>query len=196
MDVVTLVSGGLDSTLLAYLIREEGLDQLPLFIDYGQLGRTRELESCRRNMRKLGLKAPRVVRFAQLGKLMPCGLTDTNKHIVNEAFLPGRNAMFVTLAASVARYHGARVVAIGLLDEAFSIFPDQTRSFLFEAQGFLSRSLGVTIRVRAPLMTFSKKDVVAAAKSVGIAGTYSCHAGGARPCGKCISCREFIGAED
>jgi 7-cyano-7-deazaguanine synthase in queuosine biosynthesis len=36
MSIVTLVSGGLDSTLVALLARDEGLEQYPLFVDYGQ----------------------------------------------------------------------------------------------------------------------------------------------------------------
>ena len=47
MSIVTLVSGGLDSTLVAKLAQEEGLRQHPLFIDYGQRSRDRELEGDR-----------------------------------------------------------------------------------------------------------------------------------------------------
>ncbi len=47
MSMVTLVSGGLDSTVMAVLAKEEGLTQHPLFIDYGQLGCRRELRACR-----------------------------------------------------------------------------------------------------------------------------------------------------
>ena len=36
MSIVTLVSGGLDSTLVAKLAQEQGLQIFPLFVDYGQ----------------------------------------------------------------------------------------------------------------------------------------------------------------
>lgn len=42
MALVTLVSGGLDSTVMALLAQQQGLVQFPLFIDYGQLSRERE----------------------------------------------------------------------------------------------------------------------------------------------------------
>jgi len=195
MSIVTLVSGGLDSTLMAALTQEEGLIQHPLFIDYGQLGRERELASCNRNLNKLGLPSPTIASLPGYGRLLPSGLTDSRKHIVDEAFLPGRNAMFLTVAGAFARQQGATAVSIGLLDEAFSLFPDQTRAFLSDTEVFLSRGLGVSLRVLAPLMSFSKGDVITAAKARGISGTYSCHAGGERPCGVCISCREFDGLE-
>ena len=38
MAIVTLVSGGLDSSLMAVLANENGNKQFPLFINYGQLG--------------------------------------------------------------------------------------------------------------------------------------------------------------
>lgn len=195
MSIVTLVSGGLDSTLMAALVQEEGLTQVPLFVDYGQLGRDRELASCKRNLQMLGLPAPSIASLPGYGQLLPSGLTDKHKHIVEDAFLPGRNALFLTVAGALARRRGATAVCIGLLHEAFSLFPDQTRAFLIEAEAFLSRGLGVSLRVLAPLMSFSKADVLAAAKARGINGTYSCHAGGERPCGVCIACREFDGLE-
>jgi 7-cyano-7-deazaguanine synthase len=86
-------------------------------------------------------------------------------------------------------------VGIGLLDEAFSLFPDQTKGFLSEAEALLSRALGKFIKVISPLMTFSKADVLKIAKAKGITGTYSCHAGKDSPCGQCVACREYIGLE-
>ena len=46
MSIVTLVSGGLDSTLVALLARDEGLEQYPLFVDYGQRAKDKELSAC------------------------------------------------------------------------------------------------------------------------------------------------------
>jgi len=60
------------------------------------------------------------------------------------------------------------------------------------AEQSITVALGRRIQVVAPLGDFSKSEVVAIAKSKGIANTYSCHAGGEIPCGKCISCREYI----
>jgi len=81
------------------------------------------------------------------------------------------------------------------LDEAFSLFPDQTKGFLSDAEALLSRALGKSIKVITPLITFSKADVLKIAKAKGITQTYSCHAGTDVPCGKCVACREYIGLE-
>lgn len=195
MSIVTLVSGGLDSTVMALLAKEEGLTQFPLFIDFGQLGRDRELQACRSNFIKHSLPAPNVASLGGYGALLSSGITDPSKHILEDAFLPCRNLMFLTVGAAYAFQCGASTLGIGLLDEAYHLFPDQTRDFLTNTEALLSQSLGKPIKLVAPLMSFSKADVLEIAKAKGIAGTYSCHAGTEKPCGDCIACREYIGLE-
>jgi 7-cyano-7-deazaguanine synthase len=195
MSVVTLVSGGLDSTVMAVLAKEEGLTQLPLFIDYGQLGREKELSACLYNFRRYDLPTPKIVQLGGFGALLSSGLTDRNKKIYEDAFLPCRNLMFLTMGAAHGYQCGADAVAIGLLDEAFSLFPDQTRTFIRDAEALISKSLDRTFRVITPMMSFSKAEVVRIAQSKGIDETYSCHAGTDEPCGVCIACREYIGLE-
>ncbi len=195
MSIVTLTSGGLDSTLMAILAKEEGLVQFPLFIDYGQLGRDREFSACERNFKLHNLPRPMVAPLSGYGSLLSSGLTDIRKDILKDAFLPCRNLMFLTVAAAYAHQVGASAVGIGLLDEAFSLFPDQTKGFISDAEALISKALGSSIKVRTPLMSFSKAEVLAVAKAKGISGTYSCHAGTDEPCGVCIACREYIGLE-
>lgn len=195
MSIVTLVSGGLDSTVMALLTREEGLEQYPLFIDYGQLGRDRELGACRRNFANHALPAPKIVSIPGYGEAFPCGLTDRTKRIFEDAFLPCRNMMFLTIGAAYAKQVNGSAVAIGLLDEAFSLFPDQTQGFLRDAEAVLARAIGQQLKVVAPLMSFSKQDVVNLAKARAVNGTYSCHSGAEAPCGICVACREYVGLE-
>lgn len=195
MSIVTLVSGGLDSTVMALLTKEEGITQFPLFIDFGQLGRDRELQACRTNFIKHELPVPHVASLGGYGTLLSSGITDPNKHILEDAFLPCRNLMFLTVGAAYAFQCGASTLAIGLLDEAYHLFPDQTRKFLTDTEALLSQSLGRPIKLVAPLMSFSKADVLKLSKALGISNTYSCHAGTEKPCGVCIACREYIGLE-
>jgi 7-cyano-7-deazaguanine synthase len=147
------------------------------------------------NFKRYGLPEPKVASLSGYGNLLSSGLTDSKKHIFNDAFLPCRNLMFLTVAAGYAFQCGASAVGIGLLDEAFSLFPDQGRSFLLDTEALLSKALARPIKIIAPLMTFSKADVVRIAKAKGITQTYSCHAGVQPPCGICVACREYIGVE-
>jgi 7-cyano-7-deazaguanine synthase len=191
MSIVTLVSGGLDSTLVAKLAQEEGLHQHPLFIDYGQRSRDRELAACRSAMAELNLPEPKVADLSGFGALIRSGLTDTKLHVVQDAFTPGRNMLFLLTAAAHAHQVKADAVSIGLLHEDTSLFPDQTAAFLEDAERMIARCMGTEIRVLAPLATFYKADVVALAQEKGIRNTYSCHMGGEEPCGACIACNEF-----
>lgn len=191
MSIVTLVSGGLDSTLVAKLAQEEGLKIFPLFVDYGQRARDRELAACRRAMKKLGLPEPHIAALSGFGDLIRSGLTDSSLHIVNDAFTPGRNMLFLLTAAAYAYQMKADAISIGLLHESTSLFPDQTSEFLREAEHMVSLCMGRTIKVLAPLSSFFKPDVVALAAEKGISETYSCHMGEEEACGNCIACNEF-----
>jgi 7-cyano-7-deazaguanine synthase len=194
VSIVTLVSGGLDSTLMAALAAEEAQRQYPLFIDYGQKARDRELAACRNAMARLGLSDPHIAALAGFGALIPSGLTDPELDVVDDAFTPGRNALFLLVGASYAAICGAGGVAIGLLDERCRLFPDQSRAFLQSAEEFVYRAIGREITLVAPLMHMAKADVVQLARERGLLGqTYSCHEGGPEPCGRCIACREFEG---
>ena len=191
MSVVTLVSGGLDSTLVAYLAVEEGLEQHPLFIDYGQRARDRELAACRAAMKTLGLPPPEIADLSGYGRIIRSGLTDTALRVLEDAYTPGRNMLFLLTAAAYAVQRGANAVSIGLLHEDTSLFPDQTSSFLADVEPLLERAVARPIRVIAPLAAFHKSDVIQLAADKGVSNTYSCHLGEAEPCGACIACNEF-----
>lgn len=192
MSVVTLVSGGLDSTVMAIFAHEVGLVQYPLFIDYGQLNLKKELNACLYNFQRYGLPAPEVMEIGGYGAMLSSGLTDSRKNIFEDAFLPCRNLLFLTAGAAHAYQHGANSVAIGLLDEKNSIFPDQTMGFISNAEKAITKGLGRNIIILTPLISFSKAEIVQIAKMKKIDKAYSCHAGTDTSCGVCVACREYI----
>lgn len=186
------MSGGLDSTLIGVLLREQSATSYPLFIDYGQRAARREWATCRRVHEVLRLPPPYRMDVRGYGGAIKSGLT-TTRLPVEAPFTPGRNMLFLLLGASYAFQCDADAVAIGLLSEKQALFPDQTTAFLRQAENALAVALGRKLRVVAPLIEFSKADVVALAKKKKIRGTYSCHAGTRVPCGHCVSCEEIRG---
>jgi 7-cyano-7-deazaguanine synthase len=190
MSIVTLVSGGLDSTLTAILIKEESIKQYPLFIDYGQICKAAEWKACCAVFRKHDLPDPKMMEIGGFGKLISSGLTNVKARLNEDAFLPGRNLLFLVVGAAYAYQTNSDAVAIGLLSEQFHLFPDQTEEFINKVEEIVSLSLGNKIKILTPLMKFSKADVITLAQKRSIEGTYSCHAGVYPPCGKCISCLE------
>ncbi|NEN93894.1 MAG: 7-cyano-7-deazaguanine synthase [Okeania sp. SIO3H1] len=191
MRAVVLASGGLDSTLLACLAHEQGYDVFPLFVDYGQIAAQTELKHCIDALKTNELREPVIADLKGFGKLVPSGLTNSSFDIVDQAFTPGRNSLFLLCAASYAATIGADTIMIGLLDERFHLFSDQTEDFLEKAETFLNPATGGQISIKAPLMAFSKQEIIAMAEAKKIGPTYSCHVGSEVPCGICIACKEF-----
>lgn len=194
MGLVTLVSGGLDSSLMAVLANEEGIQQHPLFINYGQLCKDKELATCMEIHRKYRLPVPAVMDLHGFGKLVPSGITNASLRINEDAFLPERNLLFLLAGSAYAYQYNITRVAIGFLSEINSIFPDQTKKFLEMAQRLISYAVGRETTIVTPLMNYTKRDVIEIAKRKGITGTYSCHAGTDVPCGQCVSCLERMNA--
>lgn len=191
MSFVNLVSGGLDSTLVGLMAKEDEIEHFPLFIDYGQRAAAKEWSTCQAVHRSLGLPAPLKMDLSGFGRVIASGLTNPELDIRLDAFTPGRNFMFLLMGAAYAFQVGASAVAISLLSEQFSLFPDQRSGFLRQAEAAITAALGERIRVVAPLLDFTKADVACLAELKGVRGTYSCHVGSDRPCGQCIACLEF-----
>ena len=195
MSIVTLVSGGLDSAVMAVMAKKDGVEQYPLFVDYGHRACNQEWRACLRVFREHHLPKPVRADAAGFGALVPSGLTNARLDVVGRAFLPGRNLLFLLLGAAYAVRVKASGVAIGLLDESQRLFEDQSKDFLARAQGVLRTATDSSIAVTAPLIHPSKAQVLALARGYKVSGTYSCHTGGKKPCGRCLSCRERLRAE-
>ena len=194
MAVVALVSGGIDSLVMCKLLEKEGQEIIPIFIDYGQLANDKEWESCKKIFKISNLPEPEKIDLNKYGKIIKSGITDNSKDIYNDAFLPGRNLIFLVVAASYAYQKAIKNIAIGLLSEKTHLFPDQKEEFLVNANFAINSALGDYFTVLTPLINFSKNDVIELAKryNLPIKETYSCHSGGDSYCGKCISCKEII----
>ena len=195
MGIVTLVSGGIDSTLMSLMAYEVGATLFPLFIHYGQLGAEKEWEACQELHERFNLPPVTRMDLSGFGKIIPSGLTNSKLRVNEDAFLPGRNLLFVLMGAAHAYRVQANSIAIGLLNPADRLFPDQTMDFLQEAEKVIETAMERRIRVLAPLINFSKTDILAMASERGITHTYSCHSGGEEPCGVCIACVEITMAK-
>lgn len=195
MSIVNLVSGGLDSTLISVMMREEGIEIFPLFVNYGQKALQNEWEACEVLHKRLRLPAPVKMDISGFGGVILSGLTSIEKNVKTDAFTPGRNLLFLIIASAYAFQVGASAVSIGLLNEAYSLFPDQKQDFIQSAERTIELAMGRSIRIITPLSEFSKPDVVSLARDKGIIGTYSCHTGQELPCKNCISCLEMHGAK-
>lgn len=200
---VVLLSGGLDSMVVAALAREEGYRLLALTIDYNQRHRV-ELDAARRIARALGIER-QVVLPLDLRPFGGSALTDDiavpragEGDAIPATYVPARNTIFLSLALGWAEAVGARDLFIGVNALDYSGYPDCRPDFIagFEALAALATKAGVEgdhFHVRAPLLHFGKADIAREAGRLGLdAGmSWSCYdpAPGPAHCGECDSCR-------
>jgi len=204
-EAIVLLSGGLDSSTVLALAKERGYDVVALTFDYGQKHR-RELSSSRKIARHFEAKEHIIVPL-DIGELLRSSLTRgsipvpenrTEEEIssgVPSTYVPSRNIIFLSIAASIAESRGADVVFIAANSVDFSGYPDCTAEFMAAFQrtldvGTKAGREGRGIRVEAPILTKSKGDIVREAirLKVPLEETWSCYKGGIRACGKCDSC--------
>jgi len=196
MSIVNLVSGGIASTLMSLMAHEEGIVINPLFVDYGQLSSNREWNACEQLHERYGLPLVKRMDVSGFGKIVPSGITDPTMRINEDAFLPGRNLLLLLCGAAYAYSVQADGVAIGLLNPEDCLFPDQTLDFLRKTEDMIETAMKKRITVLAPLIEFTKADILSLATARGLQNTYSCHAGGNEPCGKCVACIEIANAKE
>ena len=190
-DAICLASGGLDSTVCMHLMRAQGLNPTPLFINYGQLNYAQEFASLKRNCQRLEIGEPIAIDLSGFGEKLPSGLTDASLDVFADAFTPCRNLLFIVMAAAFGSKLGINKIVMGLLSEKTAIFPDQTDDFISCAERAINEALGLDFKILLPLRDLAKNEVVELAKKIGVTEFYSCHSGTETPCGKCIACKEY-----
>jgi len=111
-------------------------------------------------------------------------------------YIPMRNGIFYSLAASYAEEVGADYIIGGHNREDVAVFPDTTPAFFDNFQKAIwagSRRLGERrTTVLRPLQLKSKTEVVSLAAGLGVplARTWSCYSEGRRHCWECEGCRK------
>jgi len=201
---VILLSGGLDSMVVAALAREQGYAVHALSVDYGQRHR-RELESARDIGRRLG-----VTRHVELpldlrqfgGSALTDDIAVPKSGVEDDAipvtYVPARNLVFLALTTAFAEASGAGDIFIGVNALDYSGYPDCRPEFIasFAETARLGTKQGVEGRpftIHAPLQFMTKADIARECHRLGLdpAWSWSCYdpAPEGIACGVCDSCR-------
>lgn len=193
MKVVCLASGGIDSSVLMFMLKKSNHEVCPLHINYGQKAEKMELKSVQEICKILNLSLE-VIDVPGLAKISS-GLTDPHISVSEYPLFPARNLLLLAIGSSYASTKSIEVISIGLL--ANPIFPDQTIKFVKSTENAINDAMG-TMKILVPFIELNKREVVGLAKKYEfpLNLTYSCYEGLENPCGKCASCQERTKVEN
>jgi 7-cyano-7-deazaguanine synthase len=204
---VVLLSGGLDSTTVAAIARQQGYAVYALSFDYGQNHKL-ELESAARVAQGLGLAQHAVVKvdLRSFGGSALTSDTPIPKHRTADdigngvpvTYVPARNTVFLSLALAWAETLGATDIFVGVNALDYSGYPDCRPEFItaFERMANLGTKIGTEggarIRIHAPLISMTKKEIVETGLSLGVdySITTTCYdpSSAGEACGACDAC--------
>lgn len=207
MPAVVLLSGGLDSTTVLAIAKDQGFDPFALSFRYGQR-HVVELEAARRVADALGV-IRHVVAEIDLRVFGGSALTadidvpkhDSSSELTDEeiptTYVPARNTIFLSFALAYAETVGAQDIFIGVNALDYSGYPDCRPEYIaaFQAMANLATKAGVNgagITIHTPLIEMTKAEIVRAGCALGVdyGLTSSCYdpSSTGQPCGRCDSC--------
>jgi 7-cyano-7-deazaguanine synthase len=201
---VVVLSGGLDSTTMAYSLRDQGYALAAISFDYGQRHR-KELEFAEQISADLGASWTLIdLHAAGLTKILGgSALTDDavavpDGHYADESMritvVPNRNAIMLSIACALAVTREAEAVAFGAHTGDHFIYPDCRPEFVraFATMVNLAVEGFASIEIITPFLSMTKAGIVKLGDELHVPfeRTWSCYKGGAVHCGTCGTCYE------
>lgn len=201
---VVLISGGLDSSVLLHDCARHYSRIFALAVSYGQK-HERELACARYQAEAVGASFTEsdLSAFGQAlhgaSTLLQAGEKVPDLKDIPEAFrdqpstyVPNRNMVLLSFAAAFAEAHGASDLYYGAQAQVEYGYWDCTEAFVEKMNAVLSLNRREPITVHAPFMHHTKSQIVQLGLElkVDFSKTWSCYAGGDKPCGICPTCVE------
>lgn len=208
MKALVLFSGGVDSTTcLGLAVNKYGKDNvIALSISYGQK-HSKEVEVSR-NISKYYKVEYIYLDLAKIFEYSECSLLDHSKEEIPKGdyanqlkttngspvstYVPFRNGLFLSSAASIALSKGCSIIYYGAHsdDAAGNAYPDCSSSFNNAMNEAIYEGSGKQLRIEAPFVSWTKSDIVKKGIELKVPYelTWSCYEGGEKPCGKCGTC--------
>lgn len=195
------MSGGMDSTLSASMMKQEGYEIIGLHFNYGQRTEAKELECFENICNAFDITNTYVLDLDFFKLLGASALTDKNIQVptngleagIPVTYVPFRNGIFLSMAAAIAEKEGAEVIAIGVVEEDSSGYPDCRESYIksMEQSINLGTKDETNLKIKMPLVHLQKSQIVTKALElhVPLELTWSCYKNEKTACGVCDSCR-------
>ncbi len=200
---VILLSGGLDSTTVLAIAKEQNYECYALSFDYGQKQRS-ELESSIAIAKKSNVIEHRIMKIS-LSDIGGSALTDKAINVpkysesdeIPITYVPARNTIFLSFALAWAEVVDCQTIFIGVNALDYSGYPDCRPEFIkaFENMANLATKQsveGYTIQIKTPLISMTKAEIIEKGINLGVdySKTTSCYDANVlgEACGECDAC--------
>lgn len=207
-NAIVIISGGMDSSVLAHYVIDSGYHPRLITFNYGQRHGLREIECAAWQAATLNVPHS-VIDLTTIQPLLKgSALTDPSVDVpeghyeqdnMKATVVPNRNAIMLSIAYGAAVGNGAEVVFAAMHAGDHEIYPDCRQEFIAALNSALI--LGNTWadpipHLESPFVNFSKADIATIGHKLGVsfAHTWSCYVGGEMHCGACGTCTERIEA--
>jgi 7-cyano-7-deazaguanine synthase len=201
-SAVVLFSGGLDSAVALWWAKRKW-KIYALTFRYGKLN-SNEVRSAKRLAKRAGVAHHFIVDVPFLKQVSELRRRLTDQGLGLDSFpptyVPGRNTIFLGIAAHYAEIYNARHIVTGHIGR--DPFPDSKPAYIKAMNKVLSQASWLRGKrgpsITTPFERSKKEDVVKLALKlkVPLNLTWSCHRNGRRPCGKCQGCLDRTRALD
>lgn len=200
-SALVLFSGGQDSTTCLYWALKHFSTVRALCFTYGQR-HSKEVEIAKK-IAEMANVPFQLLDASIISRLSTNSLTDTSVVMDKEkpddsfpnTFVPGRNLLFLTFAAVIARSHGIDNIVTGVSEADYSGYPDCRDTFIHSANATINLAMDEHFQIYTPLMWKDKTEVWQLADELGVFDivqneTLTCYNGiPADGCGECPSCK-------
>ncbi len=201
---VVLLSGGLDSTTVLAMAKQQGFALYAMTFRYGQRHQT-EIEAATKIAKEMSVAQHifvdidlRIFGGSALTADIEVPKGDAPQPGIPITYVPARNTIFLSFALAWAEVLGSSDIFIGANAVDYSGYPDCRPEFMeaFARLANLATKAGVEGRqkmhIHTPLMQLSKAEIIAAGLNLGVdyGMTVSCYDPlKGKPCGECDACR-------
>lgn len=198
-DGILLASGGLDSTTMAFWLLNQGIDFVPLFVNYGQHCAKTEFETLKKVLPKTHIDKIEYVDIQSIyskskSKFVKSVDLWEDEIVADDLYIPYRNVLLLTIGATFAQTIGLTNVYSAFINSNHAKEIDCSNEFFDKMEGILS-GYG-SVKINMPFRYFSKYEVAKIGISLGasIGKTFSCQASPVIPCGACPNCVDRLEA--
>jgi 7-cyano-7-deazaguanine synthase len=191
---IVILSGGIDSSTVAYWAKNKAYDVYALTYKYGQIAE-KEIKHAVMIAEELSIPI-KIIDLNSLKEIFSgvtslCDktieMTSTFSHPI---IVPFRNAIFLSIAVSYAISIGAREIFYGAQGSDEPFFPDCRKEFYKSFEKAAKLGTATDVSIEAPFSKLAKSEVVRMGieLDVPLHLTWSCYLSGKVHCGRCESC--------